>query len=87
MVIYRDFYQPLAECHKFKSFLLTISFNVACYVIFSQYPNLHNSYIKHFIDSFNCKLDASFVLMEYCPESCFWKVKDLCISGNLEIPC
>ena len=48
---------------------------------FSQYPNLHNSYVNCFIDSFNCKRDASSVLMEYCPESCIWKVKYLCING------
>ena len=30
----------------------------------------HNSYVNCFIDSFNCKRDASSVLMEYCPESC-----------------
>ena len=35
-----------------------------------------------FIDSFNCKRDASTVLMEYCPESCIWKVKYLCINGT-----
>ena len=81
MVIYRDFFQPLAEFHMFKSFFLTFSFNVACSIIFSQYPNLHNSYVDYFIDSFNCKLDASSVLMEYCPESCIWKVKNLCFNG------
>ena len=64
------FFQPLAVFHKFKSFSLTFSFNVACSVIFPQYPNLHNSYVNCFIDSFNCKHDASSVLLEYCPESC-----------------
>ena len=59
MVVYRDFFQALAVFHKFKSFTLTFSFNVACSVIFSQYPNLHNSYVNCFIDSFNCKRDAS----------------------------
>ena len=49
---------------------------------FSQYPNLHNSYVNCFIDSFNCKRDVSSVLMEYCPESCIWKVKYLCINGT-----
>ena len=44
------------------------SFSVACSVIFSQYPNLHNSYVSCFIDSFNCKCDASSVLIESCPE-------------------
>ena len=39
--------------HKFKSFSLKFSFNVACSVIFSQYPNLHNSYVNCFIDNFN----------------------------------
>ena len=46
---------------------------------FSQYPNLHNSYVNCFIDSVNGKRDASSVLMEYYPESCIWKVKYLCI--------
>ena len=82
MVVYRDVFQPLAVFHKFKSYSLTFSFIVACSVIFSQYPNLHNSYLNCFIDSFNCKPDASSVLMEYCPESCIWKVKYLCINGT-----
>ena len=83
MVVYRDlFFQPLAEVYKFKSFSLTFSFSFACSVIFSQYPNLHNSYVNYFIDSFNCQLDAASVLMEYCPESCLRKVKDLCINGT-----
>ena len=81
MVVYREFFQPLLVFHKFKSFSLTFSFNVACSVIFSQYPNLHNSYVNCFIDSFNCKRDASSALMEYCPESCIRKVKYLCING------
>ena len=72
----------LAVFHKFKSFSLTFLFNVACTVIFSQYPNLHNSYVNCFIDSFDCKCDAFSVLMEYCPESCIWKVKYLCIYGT-----
>ena len=38
-------FQPLAIFHKFKSFSLTFSFNVACSVFFfPQYSNLHNSY-------------------------------------------
>ena len=82
MVVYRDVFQPLAVFHKFKSFSLTFLFNVACSVIFSQYPNLHNSYVNCFIDSFNCKRDASSVLMEYCHESCIWKVKYLWINGT-----
>ena len=82
MVVYRDVFQPLAVFHKFKSFSLTFSFIVACSVIFSQYPNLHNSYVNCFIDSFNCKRDASSVLMEYCPEPCIWKVKNLCINDT-----
>ena len=81
MVVYRDFFQPLEVFHKFKSFSLTFSFNVASSVIYSQYPNLHNSYVKCFIDSFNCKRDTSSVLMEYCPESSIWKVKYICING------
>ena len=36
-----------------------------------------------FIDSFIFKLDASVVLMEYCPESCIRKVTDPCINGAL----
>ena len=83
MVIFHDFFQPLAEFQKFKPFSLTFSVNVSCSFIFSQYPNLHNSYVYHFIDSFNCKLDASSVLMEYCPESCMSKDKDLCINVDL----
>ena len=75
------FFYPLAVFYKCKSFSLAFSFNVACSVIFSQNPNLHNSYVNCFIDSFNCKRDASSVLMEYCPESCIWKVKYLCING------
>ena len=82
MVIYRDFFQPLAEFHKFKSFSLTFSFNVVCSVVFLQYPDLHNSYVNCFINSFNCKLDAASVLMECCPESCIWKIKDICINGT-----
>ena len=82
MVVCRDVFQPLAVFHKFKSFSLTFLFNVACSVIFSQYPNLHNSYVNCFIDSFNFKCDASSVLMEYCPEFCIWKVKYLCINGT-----
>ena len=82
MVVYRDVYQQLAVFHKFKSFLLTFSFNVVCSVIFSQYPNVHNSYVNCFMDSFNCKRDASSVLMQYCPESCIWKVKYLYINGR-----
>ena len=70
MVVYRDFFLPLAVFHKFKSVSLTFSFNVACSVIFSQYPNLHNSYVNYLIDSFNCKHGAFSVLMEYRPESC-----------------
>ena len=58
MVIWHDFLQPFAEFHKFKLFSLIFSFNVACSAIFSQYPNLHNSYVNCFTDSFNCKLDA-----------------------------
>ena len=81
MVIYRVFPTVCSIFHKFKSFSLTFLFNVACYVIFSQYPNLHNSYVNCFIDSFNCKRDASSVLMGYCPESCIWKAKYLCING------
>ena len=50
--------------------------------LFSRYPNLHNSDVNCFIDSFNCKRDTSSVLMEYCPESCIWKVKYLCINGT-----
>ena len=83
MVVYCDFFQPLAEFHKFKSFSLTCSFNVACSVIFSLYPNLHNSYVNYFIDSFNCKLDTASV--PYCPDSCIWKVKDLCTWNSLLI--
>ena len=50
------FFQPLADFHKFTSFPLTFSFKVVCSVIFLQYPNLHNSCVICFIDSFNCKL-------------------------------
>ena len=63
------------------NYFLTFTFSVACSVIFSQYLNLHNSYVNRLIDSFNCKLDASSVLMEYCPESCIWKIKNLCFNG------
>ena len=82
MVVYRDVFQPLAVFRKFKPFSLTFSFHVACSVIFSQYSNLHHSYVNCFIDSFNCKRDASSVLIEYCPESCIWKVKYLYINGT-----
>ena len=80
--VYCDVFQPLAVFHQFKSFSLTFSFGVACSVIFSHYPNLHNYYVNCFIDSFNCKRDVSSVLMEFCPESCIWKVKYLCINGT-----
>ena len=69
MVVYRDFFQPLANFHKFTSFSLTFSFKVVCSVIFSQYPNLHNSCVNYFIDSFNCKLTL-LLYRQSCPESC-----------------
>ena len=56
MVVYRFVFQQLADFHKFTSFSLIFSFEFVCSVIFSQYPNLHNSCVNYFIGSFNCKL-------------------------------
>ena len=83
MVVYRDFFQSPAVFHKFLNHFHKHFHSMSpALSFFSQYPNLHNSYVNCFIDSFNCKRDASIGLMEYCPESCIWKVKYLCFNGT-----
>ena len=84
MVVYRDFFQSLVVFHKFKSFPLTFSFNVACSVIFS---NLHNTYVNCFIDSFNCKRDAFSVLMEYIALTLAYKKSNTDALMARDIPC
>ena len=86
MVVYRDFFQPLADFHKFTSFSLTFSFKVVCSVIFSQYPNLHNSCVNYFIDSFNCKFTLFLYWRSTALNLAYEKSKTYALMAR-EIPC
>ena len=86
MVVYRDFFQPLANFHKFTSFSLTFSFKVVCSVIFSQYPILHNSCVNYIIDSFNCKLTLLLYRRSTALNLAYEKSKTYALMTR-EIPC
>ena len=68
------------------SFSLIFSFKVVCSVIFSQYPNLHNSCVNYFIDIFNCKLTLLLYWRSTALNLAYAKSKTYALMAR-EIPC